>query len=182
MQEVLSNKGKCFNVVITIFKSADANKRSPKQPCEAPHEWPHWEPVACILHVCFAFCMYPNQLGISESHKFHIGFKCSAAGFLVQFRLFLYFITLIFQWHRDCPLTLQGITPPDSELESILPIYPMAVRRPYAITVWSENTVYSDEHNRSSEVTVSDRNFTIKPTLQKIGTTILKIHVNRPKR
>ena len=67
--------------------------------------------------------------------QFHLGFKCSAAGFLVQFHLLLYFITLIFQWRRDCPLTLQGITPPDSELESILPIHPMAVRRPYAITV-----------------------------------------------
>lgn len=67
-----------------------------------------------------------------------------------------------------------GYNTPDSELESILPIHPTAVRRPYAITVQSENTVYSDEHitakfaNRGSEVTVSDdRNFTIKPTIQK---------------
>ena len=66
-----------------------------------------------------------------------------------------------------------GYNTPDSELESILPIHPTAVRRPYAITVQSENTVYSDEHitakfaNRGSEVTVSEGNFTIKPTLQK---------------
>jgi myo-inositol-1-phosphate synthase len=66
-----------------------------------------------------------------------------------------------------------GYNTPDSELESILPIHPTAVRRPYAITVQSENTVYSDEHitakfaNRGSEVTVSDGNLTIKPTIQK---------------
>ena len=66
-----------------------------------------------------------------------------------------------------------GYNTPDSELESILPIHPTAVRRPHAITVQSENTAYSDEHitakfaSRGSEVTVSDGHFTIKPTVQK---------------
>jgi hypothetical protein len=66
-----------------------------------------------------------------------------------------------------------GYNTPDSELESILPIHPTAVRRPHAITVQSENTVYSDEHitakfvNRGSEVTVSDGHFTVKPTVQE---------------
>jgi myo-inositol-1-phosphate synthase len=66
-----------------------------------------------------------------------------------------------------------GYNTPDSELESILPLHPTAVRRPYAITVQSENTVYSDEHitakfaNRGSEVTVSDGHLTIQPTVQE---------------
>jgi len=66
-----------------------------------------------------------------------------------------------------------GYNTPDSELESILTIHPTAVRRPHAITVQSENTLYSDEHitakfaNRGSEVTVSNGHFTIKPTVQE---------------
>jgi myo-inositol-1-phosphate synthase len=66
-----------------------------------------------------------------------------------------------------------GYNTPESDLESILPIHPTAVRRPHAITVQSENTVYSDEHitakftNRGSEVTVSGGHFSIKPTVQK---------------
>ena len=66
-----------------------------------------------------------------------------------------------------------GYNTPNSELESMLPIHPTAVRRPNAITVQSENTFYSDEHitakftNRGSEVTVSDGHFTIKPTVQE---------------
>ncbi|KAF8161562.1 hypothetical protein B0H34DRAFT_673466 [Crassisporium funariophilum] len=66
-----------------------------------------------------------------------------------------------------------GYNTPESELESILPIHPTAVRRPNAITVQSENTLYSDEHitakftNRGSEVTVSDGHFTITPTVQE---------------
>ena len=39
-QEVLSNKGRCFNVVIAMFKSADINIRSQGQPSEAPDEGP----------------------------------------------------------------------------------------------------------------------------------------------
>ncbi|KAF8058617.1 hypothetical protein FPV67DRAFT_510476 [Lyophyllum atratum] len=65
-----------------------------------------------------------------------------------------------------------GYNTPESQLESILPIHPTAVRRPHAITVQSENTLYSDEHitskffNRGSNVTVSDGHFTITPTVQ----------------
>jgi len=66
-----------------------------------------------------------------------------------------------------------GYNTPESELESVLPIHPTAVRRPHAITVQSENTLYSDEHitakffNRGSEVTVADGHFNIKPTIQE---------------
>ncbi|CAA7260317.1 unnamed protein product [Cyclocybe aegerita] len=66
-----------------------------------------------------------------------------------------------------------GYNTPDSELESVLPIHPTAVRRPNAITVQSENTLYSDEHitakffNRGSEVTVTDGHFSVKPTVQE---------------
>ena len=66
-----------------------------------------------------------------------------------------------------------GYNTPNSEPESILPVHPTAVRRPHAITVQSENTLYSDKHitakftNRGSEVTVSDGHFTIKPTVEE---------------
>ena len=65
-----------------------------------------------------------------------------------------------------------GHSTPESQLESILPIHPTAARRPYAITVQSENTLYTDEHitskflNRGSNVSVSDGHFTITPTIQ----------------
>ncbi|KAF8901869.1 hypothetical protein CPB84DRAFT_1776868 [Gymnopilus junonius] len=66
-----------------------------------------------------------------------------------------------------------GYNTPESELESVLPIHPTAARRPHAITVQSENTLYSDEHitakffNRGSEVTVADGHFNVKPTVQE---------------
>jgi len=66
-----------------------------------------------------------------------------------------------------------GYNTPESQLESVLPIHPTAVRRPHAITVQSENTLYSDEHitakfiNRGSDVTLSDGHFTITPTVQE---------------
>ncbi|KAG5652068.1 hypothetical protein H0H81_006423 [Sphagnurus paluster] len=65
-----------------------------------------------------------------------------------------------------------GYNTPESQLESILPIHPTAARRPHAITVHSENTLYTDEHitskffNRGSNVTVSDGHYTITPTIQ----------------
>lgn len=65
-----------------------------------------------------------------------------------------------------------GYNTPDSQLESILPIHPTAVRRPHSITVQSENTLYTDEHitakfqNRGSNVTVFDGQYTITPTVQ----------------
>ncbi|KAG6891010.1 hypothetical protein C0992_010983 [Termitomyces sp. T32_za158] len=65
-----------------------------------------------------------------------------------------------------------GYNTPDSQLESVLPVHPTAARRPHAITVQSENTLYSDEHitskfyNRGSSVTVNDGHFTITPTVE----------------
>ncbi|GLB33996.1 putative myo-inositol-1-phosphate synthase [Lyophyllum shimeji] len=65
-----------------------------------------------------------------------------------------------------------GCTTPESQLESILPVHPTAARRPHAITVQSENTLYTDEYitskffDRCSNVTVSDGQFTITPTVQ----------------
>ena len=66
-----------------------------------------------------------------------------------------------------------GYNTPESQLESLLPVHPTAVRRPHSITVQSENTRYSDEHitakfiDRGSEVTVTDGHFNITPTLQE---------------
>ena len=66
-----------------------------------------------------------------------------------------------------------GYNTPESQLESVLPVHPTAVRRPHAITVQSEKTLYSDEHitakfvDRGSEVTVTDGHFNITPTLQE---------------
>jgi myo-inositol-1-phosphate synthase len=66
-----------------------------------------------------------------------------------------------------------GYNTPESELESVLPLHPTAARRPHAITVESQNTLYTDEHitskffNRGSEVTVNDGHFSVKPTVQE---------------
>ena len=66
-----------------------------------------------------------------------------------------------------------GYNTPESQLESVLPVHPTAVRRPHTITVHSENTLYSDEHitakfiNRGSEVTIADAHLTITPTAQE---------------
>ncbi|KAF8883277.1 hypothetical protein BD779DRAFT_1540443 [Infundibulicybe gibba] len=65
-----------------------------------------------------------------------------------------------------------GYNTPDSELESILPIHPTAVRRPYALTVQSENTHYTDEHitskfhNRGAHVNLADGHLTVIPTVE----------------
>ncbi|KAG6877662.1 hypothetical protein C0993_005287 [Termitomyces sp. T159_Od127] len=70
------------------------------------------------------------------------------------------------------PNGTSGYNTPDSQLESVLPVHPTAARRPHAITVQSENTLYSDEHitskfyNRGSSVTVNDGHFTITPTVE----------------
>lgn len=51
-------------------------------------------------------------------------------------------------------------------------VHPTSARRAHAITVQSENTVYTDEYittkflNRSSQVTVSDGRYTVTPTVQ----------------
>ncbi|KAF9524988.1 hypothetical protein CPB83DRAFT_909515 [Crepidotus variabilis] len=66
-----------------------------------------------------------------------------------------------------------GYTTPDTELESVLPIHPTAVRRPHAITVQSPNTSYNNEFitakfaNRGSEVTVTDGHFHVTPTVDE---------------
>jgi myo-inositol-1-phosphate synthase len=71
------------------------------------------------------------------------------------------------------PTTISsGYNTPDSELESIVPVHPTAVRRPTYITVQSENTVYTDSHitakylDRGADVLVSDGQFTITPTVK----------------
>jgi myo-inositol-1-phosphate synthase len=67
-----------------------------------------------------------------------------------------------------------GYNTPDSQLESILPVHPTAARRPHAINVQSENTLYTDEHitakflNRGSNVTLTDGQYTITPTVQSV--------------
>lgn len=65
-----------------------------------------------------------------------------------------------------------GMNTPESELESLVPLHPTAVRRPYPIVVQSENTSYSDEYitsqftNRGAEVVVTDGQYLVKPTLK----------------
>jgi myo-inositol-1-phosphate synthase len=65
-----------------------------------------------------------------------------------------------------------GYNTPEAELESLLPIHPTAARRPDAIVVQSENTVYTDEHitstffNRGANVTVANGQYTVTPTVQ----------------
>ena len=68
------------------------------------------------------------------------------------------------------PTNDSGYNTPNSELD--LPVHPTSVRHPHAITVQSENTIYTEEHitarflNRGSHVTVSDGQYTITPTIQ----------------
>lgn len=65
-----------------------------------------------------------------------------------------------------------GYNTPDSQLESFVPIHPTAARRPNTITVQSENTVYTEEtitskfFNRGADVSVSDGQYTVTPTVQ----------------
>ena len=68
------------------------------------------------------------------------------------------------------PTYSSGLNTPESELESMLPAHPTAARRPYAITVQSENTSYSDEFitskftNRGADVVVQQEGrFLIQP-------------------
>lgn len=70
-------------------------------------------------------------------------------------------------------INTSGYNTPESELESILPVHPTAVRRPNAITVQSENTNYTEEFitskffNRGSDVSVFNGQYTITPTVQE---------------
>lgn len=65
-----------------------------------------------------------------------------------------------------------GYNTPDSDLESVVPIHPTAVRRPEYIRVDSENTAYTDEHitakyfYRGADVVVSDSQFVVTPTVR----------------
>ncbi|KAF8434338.1 hypothetical protein L210DRAFT_3410661 [Boletus edulis BED1] len=66
-----------------------------------------------------------------------------------------------------------GYNTPDSQLESIVPIHPTAVRRPEYIEVHSENTTYTDEHitakyfYRGADVAISDGRFNVTPTVKQ---------------
>ena len=68
------------------------------------------------------------------------------------------------------PSYSSGLNTPESELESIVPAHPTAARRPYAITVQSENTSYSDEFivskftHRGADVVVSNGQYIVTPT------------------
>ncbi|KAJ7274509.1 hypothetical protein B0H12DRAFT_1089043 [Mycena haematopus] len=70
------------------------------------------------------------------------------------------------------PTVSSGYNTPESELEFLLPIHPTAVRRPHAIVVQSENTIYSEDHitskyvNRGANVVVSNGHYTVTPTFQ----------------
>lgn len=63
-----------------------------------------------------------------------------------------------------------GYNTPNNELD--LPVHPTSARRPHALTVQSENTVYTDEHitakflNRGSHVSVTNGQYTITPIIQ----------------
>ncbi|KAF8623312.1 hypothetical protein AX17_001611 [Amanita inopinata Kibby_2008] len=65
-----------------------------------------------------------------------------------------------------------GYNTPESDIDSLAPIHPTAVRRPNYITVQSENTVYTDEHitskfiNRGANVSISNGQFVVQPTSQ----------------
>lgn len=66
-----------------------------------------------------------------------------------------------------------GLNTPESELESILPIHPTAIHRPYPILVQSENTTYTDEHitakffNRGADVVTSTNGqFKVTPSVK----------------
>lgn len=86
-----------------------------------------------------------------------------------------------------------GYNTPDSEPESFVDIHPTAQRRPYTLTVQSENTLYSDEHitskyvNRGAAATVVDGQLRVTPTAQvyefqtkrAVGKTGLVSHFSR---
>ena len=63
-----------------------------------------------------------------------------------------------------------GLNTPETELESVVPVHPTAIRRPYPIVVQSENTAYSDEYitskftNRGADVAVNNGQFIVTPT------------------
>ena len=65
-----------------------------------------------------------------------------------------------------------GYNNPQSELESIVPVHPTALRRPYSVVGQSENTTYTDNHitakfvNRGANVQVVDGQYVVTPSVQ----------------
>ena len=69
------------------------------------------------------------------------------------------------------PIHSSGLNTPESEIESVLPLHPTAVRRPHPIKVQSENTVYTEEFitskfvDRGASVTTSPNgDFIVNPS------------------
>src|SRR5215471_17175418 len=68
--------------------------------------------------------------------------------------------------------TSSGYSTPESQIESLLPIHPTALRSSDPITVQSENTVYTSDHitstffNRGADVNVVNGQYTVTPTLK----------------
>jgi myo-inositol-1-phosphate synthase len=65
-----------------------------------------------------------------------------------------------------------GYTTPETPVDGVAAVHSTAARRPYTLTVRSENTQYSDEfitstfRNRGAAVTVADGQFIINPTTE----------------
>ena len=67
-------------------------------------------------------------------------------------------------------MSSNGANTPDSQLESVLPVHPTAVRRTSSIVVQSERTSYSTDFitskftNRGADVTVVEGQYIVTPT------------------
>ena len=63
-----------------------------------------------------------------------------------------------------------GANTPESQLESVLPVHPTAVRRASSIVVQSEHTSYTNDHiiskftNRGADVTIVEGQYIVTPT------------------
>ena len=63
-----------------------------------------------------------------------------------------------------------GANTPESQLESVLPVHPTAVRRASPIVVHSEHTSYTNDHitskftNRGADVTIFEGQYVVTPT------------------
>ena len=63
-----------------------------------------------------------------------------------------------------------GANTPESQLESVLPVHPTAVRRSTPIVVQSEQTSYSNDYitskftNRGADVTIVEGQYIVTPT------------------
>ena len=67
-------------------------------------------------------------------------------------------------------MSSNGANTPDSQLESVLPVHPTAVRRTSSIVVQSERTSYSNDFitskfvNRGADVTIVEVQYIVPPT------------------